>query len=75
LIITAENDVVRDDDEAYARKLMQAGAEVSATRSLGTIHDFVVFEGLADTFPTRTALMQAYSALKSAFRATHASSS
>lgn len=64
LVITAENDVVRDDGEAYARKLMRAGVEVSATRYLGTIHDFVVFEGLAGTFPTGAALMQACSTLK-----------
>ncbi|MFM0074529.1 alpha/beta hydrolase [Paraburkholderia sediminicola] len=67
LLITAENDVVRDDGEAYARKLMQAGVEVSATRYLGTIHDFVALEGLADTLPTSTALMQACSAVKAAF--------
>ncbi|SOE95740.1 acetyl esterase [Burkholderia sp. D7] len=71
LIITAENDVVRDDGEAYARKLMQAGVEVSATRYLGTIHDFVAIEGLADTLPTSTALMQACSAVKAALAAAH----
>jgi acetyl esterase len=71
LVITAENDVVRDDAEAYARKLMQAGVEVSATRYLGTIHDFVALEGLADTLPTSTALMQACSAVKAALMATH----
>lgn len=68
LIITAENDVVRDDGEAYARKLMRAGVEVCATRYLGTIHDFVVFEGLAETTPTDTALSQACRALKNALR-------
>ncbi|MFM0643275.1 alpha/beta hydrolase [Paraburkholderia bryophila] len=68
LIVTAENDVVRDDAEAYARKLMGAGVEVSATRYLGTIHDFVVFDGLAHTFPTTTALAQACAALKAALR-------
>ncbi|RAS26447.1 alpha/beta hydrolase [Paraburkholderia bryophila] len=68
LIVTAENDVVRDDAEAYARKLMRAGVEVSATRYLGTIHDFVVFDGLAHTFPTTAALAQACAALKAALR-------
>ena len=68
LIITAENDVVRDDAEAYARNLMRAGVQVNATRYLGTIHDFVVLEGLADTFLTDAALMQACNTLKTSLR-------
>ena len=68
-IITAENDVVRDDGEAYARNLMRAGVEVSATRYLGTVHDFFVFDSLADAPPTITALAQASYALKSALHA------
>lgn len=55
LIVTAENDVARDDGEAYARKLMLAGVRVSAVRCLGTIHDFTVLDGLADTPPTEAA--------------------
>jgi acetyl esterase len=68
LIITAENDVVRDDAEAYARNLMRAGVQVNATRYLGTIHDFVVLEGLADTFLTDAALTQACTTLKRSLR-------
>jgi acetyl esterase len=69
LIVTAENDVVRDDGEAYARKLMRAGVAVTAQRSLGTIHDFVVLDGLARTPPTDAALVLACGALRAAFRA------
>lgn len=68
LVITAENDVVRDDAEAYAHNLMRAGVQVSATRYLGTIHDFVVLDGLADTSLTDAALMQACNTLKTSLR-------
>jgi acetyl esterase len=64
LVVTAENDVLRDEGEAYARKLIQAGVAVIATRYLGTIHDFVTLNGLADTPPTRAALAQACKALR-----------
>ncbi|WP_306914447.1 alpha/beta hydrolase fold domain-containing protein [Rhizobium mesoamericanum] len=42
-IMTAENDVARDEGEAYACKLMQAGVRASAVRFLGIIHDFAVW--------------------------------
>ena len=48
LIITAENDVLRDEGEAYGRKLIEAGVEVVATRCNLTIHDFVMLNALAE---------------------------
>ncbi|WHS33905.1 alpha/beta hydrolase [Brucella sp. NM4] len=69
LIMTAENDVARDEGEAYARKLMQAGVRVSALRFLGTIHDFAVLDPLADTPAAQGAVSQAVAALKQAFAA------
>jgi acetyl esterase len=38
--------VLRDEGEAYARKLISAGLPVTATRYLGTIRDFVMANGL-----------------------------
>jgi acetyl esterase len=48
LVITAENDVLRDEGEAYARKLWEAGVRVTCTRYIGTIHDFVMLNAIAD---------------------------
>ena len=38
LLITDENDVLRDEGEAHAHKLMKAGVDVTAMRYLGTHH-------------------------------------
>ena len=42
-------DVLRDEGEAYARKLWEAGVRVTYTRYIGTIHDFVMLNAIADT--------------------------
>lgn len=66
-IIVGECDLVRDEAEAYAQKLMQAGVTVTSTRYNGTIHDFVVLNPLADTPAAKAALCQASAALRGAF--------
>ncbi|MEG6507420.1 alpha/beta hydrolase [Methyloligella sp. 2.7D] len=64
LIVTAECDVLRDEGEAYARKLAKAGVPVTATRYLGTMHDFVMLNALRDTQAAKAAMAQAIAALK-----------
>ena len=59
LVITAEVDVVRDEGEAYAHKLLAAGVPVTAVRYLGAIHDFVLLNPIARSLPTRAAITQA----------------
>jgi acetyl esterase len=66
LLITAELDVLRDEGEAYARKLQEACVRTTCTRYIGTIHDFVMLNALADTPAARGAVGQAVSALSSA---------
>ena len=59
LIINGEFDVLRDEGEAYAHKLIEAGVPVTGLRYHGTIHDFVMLNQLADTPATRGAIEQA----------------
>ena len=61
LLITDENDVLRDEGEAYAHKLMEAGVPVASVRYLGTIHDFMMLNALADTPAAEEAISQAAS--------------
>lgn len=49
LIITGENDVLRDEGDAYARKLEEAGVEVYSVRVNMTIHDFLMLNVLQST--------------------------
>jgi acetyl esterase/lipase len=59
LIINGEFDILRDEGEAYAHKLMQAGVPVTGVRYHGTIHDFVMLNPITDTPPVRGAIDQA----------------
>jgi acetyl esterase/lipase len=64
LIQVAENDVLRDEGEAYGRKLDEAGVAVTNIRYNGTIHDFGLLNGLALAPPTRALFAHAAVALK-----------
>lgn len=56
LIINGEADVLRDEGEAYARRLRRAGVEVTQARFQGIIHDFVMLNSLDQTNATRGAM-------------------
>lgn len=67
LVITGEADVLRDEGEAYAAKLREAGVEVTQARMGGIIHDFVMLDALRDTHAARTAMRLTIDTLKAAF--------
>jgi acetyl esterase/lipase len=68
LIQTAENDVLRDEGEAYARKLDEAGVPVTLTRYNGLIHDYGLLNPIADVPAIRVAIFQAAATIKDALR-------
>ena len=63
-VITAECDPLRDQGEAYARKLQQAGVPVTSKRYEGMIHPFYSLAGIIDG--GRDAIADAAAALRQA---------
>ena len=65
LVITAEYDVLRDEGEAYAKRLAAAGVQVEQTRYEGQIHGFFWMPVI--TNDAKRALEQIKNALQQAF--------
>jgi acetyl esterase len=68
IIMVAENDVLRDEGEAYASKLDQAGVEVTSIRYNGMIHDWGLLNPLSEVAGTRSVVLQAADELKKALK-------
>jgi acetyl esterase len=64
VIIVAENDVLRDEGEAFGRKLDEAGVHTTVARYNGVIHDFGLLNGLATIHPTKSLFVQVAAELK-----------
>lgn len=67
-VMTCEFDVLRDEGEGYARRLMNAGVRVAAARYLGAIHSCLTLGPLAHTPAVRAAISAANAHLREAFR-------
>jgi acetyl esterase len=69
LLIVDEADVLRDEGEAYASRLRDAGVAITTVRYDGITHDFMMLNPLSDTHATRAAVAQAIATLRQALPA------
>lgn len=65
-LIVDENDVLRDEGEAYGRKLLEAGVRTTFLRYNGILHDFMMVNPLRETAATTGAVEQAIHILRKA---------
>ncbi len=65
-LIVDENDVLRDEGEAYARKLTAAGVRTTSARYNGTLHDFMMLNPVRGTAASTAAVEQAIHVLRKA---------
>ena len=66
-VIVDENDVLRDEGEAYARRLTAAGVPTTSVRYNGIIHDFMMLNPVRGTEAASAAIEQAIHVLRKAF--------
>jgi acetyl esterase/lipase len=66
-VIVDENDVLRDEGEAYARRLVEAGVRTTTIRYNATIHDFMMLNPLRTSAASTGAIEQAVHVLRKAF--------
>ncbi|MFC8683144.1 alpha/beta hydrolase [Microbacterium ureisolvens] len=67
-LVVDENDVLRDEGEAYGRKLIEAGVSTTLVRYDATIHDFMMLNPLRPSAASTAAIEQAIHILRKAFR-------
>jgi acetyl esterase/lipase len=64
-----ENDVLRDEGEAYARRLTEAGVRTTCVRYNGILHDFMMLNPLRGTAAATGAVEQSCRVLRKALNA------
>jgi acetyl esterase len=65
-VVVDENDVLRDEGEAYARRLTQAGVPTTSVRYNGILHDFMMLNPVRGTRAATAAIEQAIGVLRGA---------
>lgn len=68
-VVVDECDVLRDEGEAYARKLTVAGVRCTSVRYNATIHDFMMLNALRGTAAAKAAITQAIDVLRGSLKA------
>jgi acetyl esterase len=68
LIQTVDNDPLRDEGEAYGRKLLEAGVDCSVTRYMNLIHDFQVSNAINNVPGVKESIRQVCTELKDALK-------
>lgn len=68
-VVVDENDVLRDEGEAYARRLIEAGVRTTTVRYNATIHDFMMLNPLRSSAASTGAIEQAVQIIRKALTA------
>jgi acetyl esterase len=68
-VIVDENDVLRDEGEAYAHRLIEAGVPTTIVRYDAILHDFMMLNPVRETQATTAAVEQAIAVLRKALQA------
>jgi len=68
-VVVDENDVLRDEGEAYARRLIEAGVRTTTVRYNATIHDFMMLNPLRSSAASTGAIEQAVQVIRKALAA------
>ena len=65
-LVVDENDVLRDEGEAYGRRLVEAGVRTTLVRYDNTLHDFMMLNPVRPTAASTAAVAQAIHVLRTA---------
>ena len=65
-LVVDENDVLRDEGEAYGRRLTEAGVRTTSVRYNGTLHDFMMLNPVRPSAAATAAVEQAVLVLRKA---------
>jgi acetyl esterase len=67
LLVTCEYDVLRDEGESFAARLIRVGVDVTAVRWLGALHGFMVNDSLSSSPSAQSCIAMAGQYIRSGF--------